>query len=132
MSGKRIRFSDPNCYHEAVLAYREQFNLMPNRGYRSDIAITIRSYEDLCIWQDLIAHWGYMKDGKWKPRNPLDVKSLLTVFEMKQREAQRKKDEIQQRALSARSGSSIPRRSVGSMRESQLFRLSKGSGDWKG
>ena len=83
---KEVRYVDPNMYHEAVLAYREQFDLTPNRGFRNDIAVTVKTYEDLCIWQDLIARWGYMKDGKWKPRNPLDIRGLIRCFEFKVRE----------------------------------------------
>lgn len=87
-STKKRKHRDPLMEHEAVLAYREQFNLTPNAGFRRDIAATIRTYDDLCIWWSLISAWGYTdkKTGKWKARNPLDIKSLLTVFEFKKRE----------------------------------------------
>lgn len=84
-----VKYSDPNMYAEGVLAYREQFNLVPNRGFRADIAVTVKTYDDLKIWTSLLASWGYMKNGKWKPRNPLDVKGLLTCFEAKVRERER-------------------------------------------
>lgn len=90
---REIKFKDENCLNEAVLAYREQFNLMPNRGFRADIAVTIKTYDDLCVWQDLVAHWGFIdkKTGKWVKRNPLDVKNMLTCFEFKQREKERER-----------------------------------------
>ncbi len=90
---REVKYSDPNMYHEAVLAYREQFDLTPNKGFRQDIAVTVKSYDDLLIWQDLLAHWGYEKGGKWHKRNPLDIKGLLTCFEFKARENERRKME---------------------------------------
>lgn len=129
--GKEIRYKDENCLHEGVLAYREQFNLMPNKGFRRDIAATIVTYDDLLLWQELLANWGYWRDGKYHKRNPLDIKGLLTVFEFKQREAQRKKDEIQQRALQVCSRESLPRRSVGRVPKSRLPRVLERSSGWK-
>src|SRR5207247_1175450 len=90
---REVKYSDPNMYSEGVLAYRETFNLIPNRGFRADIAATVKTYEDLCLWQDLLARWGYMKNGKWKKRSPLDVKGMLNVFEYKLRE--RERNEVQ-------------------------------------
>jgi len=87
-----VKYSDPNMLHEAVLAYREQFNLTPNRGYRRDIAVTIQTYGDLCLWQNVIERWGYFKGSKWVKRNPLDIKGMLTVFEARVRE--KKRDEV--------------------------------------
>jgi len=131
---RELKYKDPNMYNEAVLSYREQFNLVPNRGFRQDIAVTVKTYDDLLIWQDLLAHWGYndRQTGKWKARNPLDVKSLLTCFEFKQREAQRKKDEIQQKALRDSSRQGIPARSIRPVLEPDMFRLSKGASGWRG
>lgn len=131
MADKReVKYKDENCYNEAVLAYREQFSLMPNAGYRRDIAVTVKTYEDLCIWQDLIAHWSYFKDGKWKPRNPLDIKGILTIFEFKQREAQRQKDEIRKRRDAAREDNRqrVSLRNSGS----PMLTLSRNSNGWKG
>lgn len=123
---REVKYKDPNCYHEAVLFYRETFSLMPNRGFRSDIAVTVKTYEDLCIWQNLLAHWGYFKDGKWRKRSPMDIKGMLTVFEMKQRDEQRKRGQLDRAnqdgkaaALSARDRTRIPERNssgVSSMR----------------
>lgn len=127
---REVKYKDPNCYNEAVIAYRDQFELMPNRGFRQDIAVTIKTYDDLCIWQDLLARWGYTDrtTGKWKARNPLDIKSLLTVFEMKQREAQRKKDEIQrQNDLQERSRARVQFRS-----NRPLPALRRSTNGWKG
>jgi hypothetical protein len=92
---REVKYKDPNMYHEAVLSYREQFNLVPNRGFRQDIAVTVKTYDDLLIWKDLISRWGYTDKttGKWKARNPLDVKGLLTCFEAKVRENERRKME---------------------------------------
>lgn len=129
-----VKYTDPNMTHEGVLAYREQFNLVPNRGFRQDIAVTIKTYDDLLIWQDLLAHWGYFKDGKWKARNPLDIKGLLTVFEMKVRENERRKMESTngnnqastvptrgRKGLSRRSDSNVP--SVRIQPPSEYFRV---------
>lgn len=84
---REVKYKDANMYHEAVLFYRETFDKCPNAGFRRDIAVTVKTYDDLLIWQNLLAHWGYFKNGKWKPRNPLDVKGMLTCFEFKQRDA---------------------------------------------
>ena len=101
---REVRYKDETMYAESVLAYREQFSLTPSPGFRRDIVATIRTHEDLIIWVQLLAAWGYTdrKTGKWKPRNPLDIKGLLTCFEFKQREAQRKKDEQREREQLAR------------------------------
>lgn len=88
---KEAKYADPNMTCEGVLSYREQFNLVPNRGFRQDIAVTVKTYDDLLVWQDLLAHWGYMKHGKWKARNPLDIKGMLTCFDFKVRENERRK-----------------------------------------
>lgn len=87
-SGKETKWKDETMYSEAIIAYRDQFNLTPNFGFRKDICVTIKTYDDLCIWTSLLAAWGYVdkKTGKWKARNPLDVKGLLTCFEFKKRE----------------------------------------------
>lgn len=131
---KELRIKDETLLNEAVIAYREQFLLTPNKGYRRDICVTVKTYDDLCLWQDLLAHWGYndRKTGKWKARNPLDIKGLLTCFEFKQREAQRKKDELREKAVSARSGSSIPTRPLGRMSDAIVPLLPKGSHGFRG
>ena len=128
MPSREVKYSDPNMTHEGVLAYREQFDLTPNKGFRRDIAVTVKTYDDLCIWQDLLAHWGYMKDGKWKARNPLDVKGMITVFEMKQRQ----RDELREKAISARSRQSLPARPLGRVPDSLMPSLSKGAHGFKG
>ncbi len=96
-----VKYDDPNMLHEAVLAYREQFNLTPNRGYRRDIAVTIQTYDDLLLWQNVIARWGYLKGEKWVKRNPLDIKGMLTVFEMRVREKKQQDENSKSRSKSA-------------------------------
>lgn len=125
---KEIKYKDPNMYHEGVLIYRETFGLTPNKGFRSDIAVTVKTYDDLLIWSQLVTNWGYMKDGKWKPRNPLDVKGMITVFEMKQRQ----RDELREKAISARSRQSIPARPMGRVPEPLVPVLPKRSNGFKG
>lgn len=127
---KEVKYKDPNCYNEAVIAYRDQFELMPNRGFRQDIAVTVKTYEDLMTWQQLLGSWGYVdkKTGKWKARNPLDVKGMITVFEMKQRQ----RDELREKAISTRSGQSIPTRPMGRVPNSLMPVLPKGAHGFKG
>lgn len=140
MPSREVKYSDPNMYSEGVLAYREQFNLTPNKGFRADIAVTIKTYDDLCMWTDLLAHWGYTdrKTGKWKARNPLDIKGLLTCFEFKQRERQEQRKQLQgvrgnneTSAVSSRSGARLSRRrnrdmpQVSSEPPSEYFRTRK-------
>lgn len=126
---REVKYADVNMYNEGVLFYRETFDLTPNRGFRADIAATIKTYADLLLWQDLLSHWGYMKDGKWRKRSPLDVKGMLTVFEFKQREAQRQKDEDRKRreALRERNQERIPARSSGPM-----FTMRRAKSGWAG
>lgn len=132
---KEVRYKDETFYNEAVRAYIDHDwgngrHYTPNAGFRRDIVRTVVTYDDLCIWIALIERWGYADrtTGKWKARNPLDVKGLLTVFEMKQREAQRKKDEIQRaKDLRERSQQGVPKRSV-----SPMFNLRRRANGWKG
>lgn len=133
---REVKYSDPNMTHEGVLAYREQFDLCPNKGFRRDIAVTIVTYDDLCIWTNLLAAWGYIdrKTGKWKARNPLDIKGLLTCFEFKKREKENAKLERDsghnqaslvstrgRKRLRARSDGELPKVSVEP--PSQYFRV---------
>jgi hypothetical protein len=134
---REIKFKDETFYNEAVIAYREKDwgngkHYTPNAGFRRDIVATVKTYDDLCIWIDLINSWGYWRDGKYHKRNPTDFKGLLTVFEMKQREAQRKKDEIQQAAIRNSREQRVSSRSLGRVFESDLFRLPKGQSGFKG
>lgn len=127
---KEIKFRDPNCYHEAVLFYRETFNLMMNAGWRRDVVATVKTHEDLLLWQDTVSHWGYVdkQTGLWKKRNPLDVRGMINVFEYRQREAQRKKDEIQRQAnLQERSRARLQLRG-----DSPLPALRHSTNGWKG
>lgn len=116
-------YKDPLMYHEGVLSYREQFNLVPNAGFRRDIAATIQTYEDLLLWQDVIGHWGYMKDGKWKPRNPLDVRGMLNVFDYR-----KSINEIQQREAVPERG----REGISPLCDSQMFALPRRASGFKG
>jgi hypothetical protein len=128
---REVKWKDPNCYNEAVLFYRETFNLQMNAGFRRDVAVTVKTYDDLLIWQDLVSHWGYWKDGKWHKRNPLDLKGLLTVFEFKQREAQKKKDEIQQKGGGIYSEKGIPERPARVLPEQRMPLLLERQNGWK-
>lgn len=127
------QWKDETMQNEAVIAYVEKDwgngkHYCPNRGFRIDIIRTVITYEDWRIWVDLLNSWGYWKDGKWVKRNPLDFKGLLTCFEFKQREAQQKKDEIQQsKAIRERGEQRIPKRSV-----SPMFDLRRGASGFKG
>ena len=76
---KRI-FRDPLMTHPAVLAYRDAMNFCPNSGFRRDIAATVR---DLDLWKDLLANWRYKVKGKWKGKNPLAIKDMLTTYEQR-------------------------------------------------
>lgn len=136
---KELRIKDETLLNEAVILYRDQFNLTPSRGFRRDICATVKTYDDLRLWAELTSHWGYTDrtTGKWKARNPLDIKSLLTVFEMKQRQRdeQREREQLQKlranneaSTVQARGGKRISRRGTSDLRTvsseppSQYFR----------
>ena len=95
---KELRIKDETLINEAVIAYRDQFSLTPSRGFRRDICVTIQTYADLCLWAQIIGSWGYInkQTGKWKPRNPLDVRGMLTIFEMTKRhqDEQREREQL--------------------------------------
>lgn len=103
MPSREIKYKDPNCYNEAVIAYRDRFELMPNRGFRQDIAVTVKTYEDLMTWQKLLANWGYTdrQTGKWIRKNPLNVKGMLDEFDRIKlnREAETEKRQMGQQAV---------------------------------
>lgn len=124
---REVKYADINMYNEGVLFYRETFDLTPSRGFRADIAATIKSYADLLLWQDLLSRWGYMKDGKWRKRSPLDVRGMLTCFEFKQREVQRQKDEDRKRREAVRERD---RERVSTRSSSPMFTLSRTADGW--
>lgn len=136
MADKReVKYADENFYNEAVRAYIDHDwgngkHYTPNAGFRRDIAVTVKTYEDLCLWEDLLGNWGYWRDGKYHKRNPFDIKGLLTVFEFKQREAQRKKDEDRTRRESLRDNNQqrVPVRNG----SGPVLKLSRSKTGWAG
>ena len=70
--------ADETINHPAVKAYRDTFRLMPNRGFRRDIVVTVENQE---LWKTVLSKWGYWKDGKWKTFSPLNIKGLLSEYE---------------------------------------------------
>lgn len=62
----------------AVKAYRDKFRLNLNYGRRYDIDATV---DDLELWNYVLNHWGYWKNGKWKSFNPLNVGHMLSEYE---------------------------------------------------
>lgn len=63
---------------DAIKAYRNKFKLNLNPGRRQDVDATIT---DLELWQFVLDHWGYWKNGKWKSFNPLNVHHMLSEYE---------------------------------------------------
>jgi len=121
---KRV-YADPTMQNEAVIAYVEHDwgngkHYCPNRGFRLDIIRTVVTYDDWCVWVSLLANWGYWRDGKYHKRNPTDFKGLLTVFEMKVRENERRKMEgnnghNQTTSVSTRGAKRVSRRGDGNL-----------------
>jgi hypothetical protein len=62
----------------AIKLYRDTFRLNLNHGFRKDVELTVT---DLDLWQEVLTNWRYLKDGKWKPKNPLNIKGLLSEYE---------------------------------------------------
>lgn len=90
----------------AVKAYRDEFKFCPNRGFRSDIAITV---QDLDLWKIVIRDWWYVDaKGRKKKKNPLGVKAMLDDYER----LVELKNAIQSKNLPDGSGQGIRERST--------------------
>ena len=68
--------------HAAVKLYRDTFQFNCNAGYRHDIEVTVGNEpDDLALWRLVLENWGYWKNGKWKRKNKLDIKAMLSEYE---------------------------------------------------
>jgi hypothetical protein len=83
---KELRIKDVN---ESLVAYFEQFGVMPKPRYQRAIISTVRTYDDWIVFVTLLAAWGYFRNGEWHQRDAADVPGLLRCFEFKRRERQR-------------------------------------------
>ena len=77
---------DATLEHEAVKAYRDQFKLNVNLGFREDIISTVTNLE---LWKTVLANWGYWKEAKWNKFNPRNVKGLLSEYDLRERQSKR-------------------------------------------
>ena len=64
---------------EAVEIWRDTFRLNLNAGRRYDINLTVK---DLNLWTWVLKNWGFrMKNGRWKPFNPLKIDHQLAEYQ---------------------------------------------------
>lgn len=72
-------YHDDPTRSPAVEAYRKQFHLMPNEGFRHDIWVTV---QDALLWTSILRGWWYRNEqGRRIDRNPLAIKQMLGDYE---------------------------------------------------
>lgn len=77
-----LKSMDDTLNHKAVKLYRDTFLLTPNRGFRKDIIATVK---DLELWREVLSSWRYLKKGKWKQMNPLNLKGMFQEYERREK-----------------------------------------------
>lgn len=108
----------------AVKAYRDEFKFCPNRGFRSDIAVTV---QDLDLWKIIIRDWWYIDNkGRKRKKNPLGVKAMLDDYER----LVRLKDEVQRKDSRVYSEESLPSRNLGRVPKQGMRLLPEGPRGW--
>lgn len=125
MPTKRV-FKDPLMTHPAILAYRDAVKMVPNSGYRKDIALTV---QDVDLWKEILSRWGYHdQKGKWHKWNPRNISGLLAEYEYRVS----KQDEVQPNGSGIHSEESLPERVTGRVPEFRLPVLLERSRGWTG
>ena len=102
--------------HEAVKAYRDQFRFCPSSYRRREIVVTVK---DLDLWKEVLANWGYWKEGKWIKFNPLNVNGMIQEYERQARNTNR--------ISKPRTGGENSQAGVSERRERDLLRLREGT-----
>lgn len=72
---------------DSVKLWRDTFKLNLRIGFREDIIATVT---DLKLWKEVLENWGYWKDGKWIKFSPLNVKGMLSEYELRTTSAARR------------------------------------------
>lgn len=79
---RRSSQANQDLDHEAVKAYRDQFKFCPNAWRRREIILTCKN---ISLWKEVLASWGYWKDGKWIKYNPLNTNGMIQEYERRAR-----------------------------------------------
>lgn len=110
---------------EAVTLWRNRFRLNLSKSWKADVDITVTDIE---LWKSILAGWKWQDtQGRWHKKHP-GIKGLLTEYER----LEMKKNELRAKAISARSGQSIPTRPMGRVPDSLVPSLPKGTHGFKG